>query len=102
MLVPLLLNHYSHYISVHSQLLIKRKFSLITVQLKKYNLLSWDNMIKYVHVCLMYKIIHGLTSPPLKPHTLDIGSQEVQQEGIVLSFSGKVLSVSLRSQYKLQ
>jgi len=34
--------------------------------LKKYNLLSWDNLIKYVHVCLMYKIIHGLTSPPLK------------------------------------
>lgn len=30
-----------------------------------YNLLSWENMIKYVNVCLTYKIIYGLTSPPL-------------------------------------
>ncbi len=33
--------------------------------LKKYNLLSWENMIKYANVCLMYKIIYGLSSPPL-------------------------------------
>ena len=62
-------------------------------------------MIKYVHVCLMYRIIHDLTSPPLKQFVindlLDTGSQEVQQEGIVLSHSGKVLSVSLHFLYKL-
>ena len=33
---------------------------------KKYNLLSWENMIKDVDVCLMYKIIYGLISPPLR------------------------------------
>ncbi len=33
--------------------------------LKKHNLLSWENMIKYANVCLMYKIINGLSSPHL-------------------------------------
>ncbi len=32
--------------------------------LKKYYL-SWENMIKYENVCLMYKIIYGLSSPSL-------------------------------------
>lgn len=31
--------------------------------LKKYNLLSWENVIKYVHVCLMFKTLHNTTSP---------------------------------------
>ena len=34
--------------------------------LKKDNMLSWDNMIKYANMCLMYKVINNLTSPPLK------------------------------------
>ncbi len=33
--------------------------------LNKYNLLSWENMIKYANVCLMYTIVYGLSSPPL-------------------------------------
>ncbi len=32
----------------------------------KYNLLSWKNLMKYVDVCPVYKIMHGLTSPPLR------------------------------------
>ncbi|KAK0155602.1 hypothetical protein N1851_002080 [Merluccius polli] len=31
-----------------------------------HNMLSWDNMIKYSNMCLMYKVINNLTSPPLK------------------------------------
>ncbi len=31
--------------------------------LKKYNLLSWDNLIKYVHNCLLFKTINSLFSP---------------------------------------
>ncbi len=31
--------------------------------LKKYNLLSWDNLIKYVHICLLFKTMHSLSSP---------------------------------------
>lgn len=33
--------------------------------LQKHKLLSWENMIKYAHLCLIYKVIHGLSSPPL-------------------------------------
>lgn len=33
------------------------------VILKKYNLLSWDNLIKYVNVCLMFKTIRSPNSP---------------------------------------
>ena len=33
--------------------------------LLKYKLLHWENMIKYSHSCLMYKIIHGLVPPVL-------------------------------------
>ncbi len=33
--------------------------------LQKYRLLSWENMVKYSNLCLVYKIIHGLSSPPL-------------------------------------
>lgn len=33
--------------------------------LVKYKLLSWDNLTVYLNACLMYKIIRGLTSPPL-------------------------------------
>ncbi len=32
---------------------------------RKYNLLSWENIIKYANVCLIYKMISGLSSPPL-------------------------------------
>jgi len=28
-------------------------------------LLSWDNLIKYRNVCLVYKIMHCLAPPPL-------------------------------------
>ncbi len=31
--------------------------------LKKYNLLSWDNLIKYVHICLLFKTMYSLSSP---------------------------------------
>lgn len=34
--------------------------------LTKYNLLSWENMIKHKNACLFYKIIHGLSTPPLR------------------------------------
>ncbi len=33
--------------------------------LQKYRLLSWGNMVKYSNLCLVYKMIHGLSSPPL-------------------------------------
>ncbi len=31
--------------------------------LKKYNLLSWDNLIKYVHTCLLFKTMNSFISP---------------------------------------
>ncbi len=31
--------------------------------LKTYNLLSWDNLIKYVHICLLFKTMNSLFSP---------------------------------------
>jgi len=34
--------------------------------LQKYRLLSWYNMAKYSNLCLIYKMIHGLSSPPLQ------------------------------------
>lgn len=33
--------------------------------LQKHHLLGWENVIKYSNLCLIYKIIHGLSSPPL-------------------------------------
>ena len=33
--------------------------------LLKYKLLNWENLIKYSHSCLMYKIIHGRAPPAL-------------------------------------
>ena len=33
--------------------------------LEKSHLLSWENLIKYANICLIYKIIHGLAPPPL-------------------------------------
>lgn len=33
--------------------------------LSKYNLLSWENLIKFTNICLAYKILHGLAPPPL-------------------------------------
>lgn len=33
--------------------------------LKKQNLLSWDNLIKYANLCLVYKVLHNLAPPPL-------------------------------------
>lgn len=33
--------------------------------LQKHKLLSWENVIKYSNLCLIFKIIHGLSSPPL-------------------------------------
>lgn len=33
--------------------------------LQKHRLLSWENMVKYSNLCLLYKIINGLSSPPL-------------------------------------
>lgn len=34
--------------------------------LKKFDLLSWENVIKYSDSILVYKIFHGLAPPPLK------------------------------------
>lgn len=34
--------------------------------LQKYKLLTLENTIKYSNLCLMYKVINGLSSPPLK------------------------------------
>ncbi len=36
--------------------------------LSKRKLLSWDNLIKYANVCLVYKIVHGLAPPKLKQY----------------------------------
>ena len=33
--------------------------------LKKYNLLSWENLMKHTNICLMYRIINGVAPPPL-------------------------------------
>lgn len=33
--------------------------------LQKHKLLSWENVIRYSNLCLIFKIIHGLSSPPL-------------------------------------
>ena len=33
--------------------------------LSKYKLLNLENLIKYAHLCLIYKIIHGLAPPVL-------------------------------------
>ncbi|XP_046707928.1 uncharacterized protein LOC124387560 [Silurus meridionalis] len=33
--------------------------------LQKHKFLSWENVIKYSNLCLLYKIIHGLSSLPL-------------------------------------
>lgn len=32
--------------------------------LKKYKLLSWENVIKYKNICLVYKILHNTAPPP--------------------------------------
>ncbi len=34
--------------------------------LKKHNLLSWDNLIKYANLCLVFKILHNAAPPPLQ------------------------------------
>lgn len=36
--------------------------------LQKYRLLSWDNLLKFHHICLVYKIVHGLAPPPLSTY----------------------------------
>ncbi len=60
--------------------------------LKKYNLLSWDNLMKYVHICLLFKTMHSLSSP-LKQfvniRTLLTDLQGVGKEGTVLFLSKK-------------
>lgn len=33
--------------------------------LRKYQLLTWDNLIKFKNICLIYKIRYGLAPPPL-------------------------------------
>lgn len=33
--------------------------------LNKYKLLNWENLIILQHICLVYKILHGLAPPPL-------------------------------------
>ena len=33
--------------------------------LRKYKLLSWENLITYKNICLVYKIMHGSAPPPL-------------------------------------
>lgn len=33
--------------------------------LQKHHLLSWENVIKYSNLCLIYKVLHGLSSLPL-------------------------------------
>ena len=34
--------------------------------LQKHILFSWENMVKFADLCFFYKIIHGLSSPPLR------------------------------------
>ena len=34
--------------------------------LRKYKLLSWDNLIKYANLCLIFKILHNKAPPPLQ------------------------------------
>ena len=33
--------------------------------LKKHNLLSWENMVKYSRLCLVFKVLHNMAPPPL-------------------------------------
>jgi len=33
--------------------------------LKKHNLMTWDNLIKFTDSCLVFKFLHGLAPPPL-------------------------------------
>lgn len=28
-------------------------------------ILSWESLIKFTHVCLVFKILHGMVPPPL-------------------------------------
>lgn len=49
--------------------------------LQKHNILSWENMVKYAHLCLIYKIIHGLSSPPLSQFVQVRGSQRIRTRG---------------------
>ncbi len=73
--------------------------------LKKYNLLSWDNLIKYVHICLPFKTMHSLSSPLKQLWILEqllTDLQGVGKEGTVLFLSKEVTSVSLYFQSKLQ
>ncbi len=53
---------YKHTLKVFDKKLVHYHHCPI---LNKYNLLSWENMIKYANVCLMYTIVYGLSSPPL-------------------------------------
>ena len=34
--------------------------------LRKYKLLSWENLIKYANLCLIFKILHNKAPPPLQ------------------------------------
>jgi len=34
--------------------------------LLKYNILSWENQIKFTNSCQVYKILHGMAPPPLR------------------------------------
>lgn len=36
--------------------------------LQKYKLLSWENLIMYKNLCLLYKILHNTAPPPLHPY----------------------------------
>jgi len=33
--------------------------------LTKHHILSWENLIKFTDVCLVFKIVHGMAPPPL-------------------------------------
>jgi len=33
--------------------------------LLKYNILSWENLTKFINCCQVYKILHGMAPPPL-------------------------------------
>ncbi len=48
------------------KILDKKQFSFHYCHiLNAYNLLSWENIINFKNVCLVYKIMHGLAPPPL-------------------------------------
>lgn len=60
---PLLSNNTHHYSLCINKHLTKTHHTYSSLpNIKIYNLLSWENLIKYVDVCLMYRIIYGLTS----------------------------------------